>query len=234
MVEWNPNTALRDHLQHMRHYNRLGATSAGMAREIASTLSSRLGELSRQDLVSLATLARSGVDRNVWAACLHWYCARVDLLYFSFVTEWLFPAYEDGVYEVRSADVVPIVQKTYLAEAGKSLTEHRTTRAARDLLRMAAEFGLLSGFGVRRFEPYCLPDEAFLFLLHTMAEMKMRVNTIIDSADWRIFLMDSDDVERELLRLHQYRELHYEVAGTLRQLQLPCETAIAYVRRLGA
>ena len=33
--------------------------------------------------------------------------------------------------------------------------------------------------------------------------------------------MDADDVERELLRLHQFRRLHYEVAGSLAQLDLP-------------
>ena len=36
-----------------------------------------------------------------------------------------------------------------------------------------------------------------------------------------MFLMDMSDVERDLLRLHQFRKLHYEVAGSLAQLKLP-------------
>ena len=36
-----------------------------------------------------------------------------------------------------------------------------------------------------------------------------------------MFLMRPSDVERELLRLHQFRKLHYEVAGSLVQLSLP-------------
>ena len=37
-----------------------------------------------------------------------------------------------------------------------------------------------------------------------------------------------EDVERELLRLHQYRKLSYESAGSLGQLTLPFPTALAY------
>ena len=35
-----------------------------------------------------------------------------------------------------------------------------------------------------------------------------------------MYLMASEDVERELLRLHQFRKLHYEVAGSLARLEL--------------
>ena len=45
-----------------------------------------------------------------------------------------------------------------------------------------------------------------------------------------MYLMDPDDVERELFRLHQYRKLRYEVAGSLAQLDLPCGTALQYAR----
>ena len=43
-----------------------------------------------------------------------------------------------------------------------------------------------------------------------------------------MYLMAPSDVERELLRLHQYRKLSYESAGTLGQLTLPFPTALAY------
>ena len=46
--------------------------------------------------------------------------------------------------------------------------------------------------------------------------------------------MDASDVERELLRLHQFRKVHYEVAGSLAQLKLPCGSSLDYVRELCA
>jgi hypothetical protein len=41
-------------------------------------------------------------------------------------------------------------------------------------------------------------------------------------------MMSTEEVERELFRLHQYRELHYEVAGSLAQLSLPHDTLMDY------
>ena len=40
------------------------------------------------------------------------------------------------------------------------------------------------------------------------------------------------DVEHELLRLHQFRKLEYQVAGSLVQLSLPCTTTREYVDRM--
>ena len=52
--------------------------------------------------------------------------------------------------------------------------------------------------------------------------------------DWRMFLMRPADVEHELLRLHQFRKLDYQVAGSLVQLSLPCESAVEYAERMVA
>jgi hypothetical protein len=49
-----------------------------------------------------------------------------------------------------------------------------------------------------------------------------------------MYLMDSADVEREILRLHQFHRLAYEAAGTLARLDLPSESAAAYARELVA
>jgi hypothetical protein len=41
-------------------------------------------------------------------------------------------------------------------------------------------------------------------------------------------------VENELLRLHQFRKVHYEVAGSIVQLELPCRSVSEYTERLVA
>ena len=40
------------------------------------------------------------------------------------------------------------------------------------------------------------------------------------------------DVEQEILNLHQYRKLGYDVAGSLVQLTLPCSSADEYIKRI--
>jgi hypothetical protein len=44
--------------------------------------------------------------------------------------------------------------------------------------------------------------------------------------------MDATDVELELFRLHQFRKLHYEVAGSLARLKLPAASAADFVREM--
>lgn len=40
------------------------------------------------------------------------------------------------------------------------------------------------------------------------------------------------DVEHELLRLHQFRQLGYQVAGSLVELSLPCANSREYAARM--
>ena len=49
-----------------------------------------------------------------------------------------------------------------------------------------------------------------------------------------MYLLGPDDVERQIVHLHQYRKLHYEVAGSLAQLTLPCRTAAEFARGMAA
>jgi hypothetical protein len=232
LSEWDFEIDTPGNLWRARSENAVEARTAGWAREVTTTLGHRLTELSPAELGTLHALAASSLRREVWAACLHWYWARVDQLYYTFVTTWLFAAYEAGVQRIGSADVVPLVQSVYSGKSGtRRLTEYGKTRASRDLLRMATQFGLLSSSHPKEFVPYQLPDEAFLFLLHAMVENEPSAARIIEALGWRIFLMSPDDVERELFRLHQFRRLHYDAAGSLRQLTLPYKTASEYLGR---
>ncbi len=99
---------------------------------------------------------------------------------------------------------------------------------------MAVDFGLMSGKTVKEFTSYHLPEESFLYLLHAMYETHGNARDVVHSPDWRLFLMSTADVERELFRLHQFRKLRYEVAGSLMELTLPCSSAAAFVEEMAA
>jgi len=161
--------------------------------------------------------------------------AQSEILLGSFLVEWLFPRYKDGVLRLQAKDLYP-----YLRELPKRrLIKHpwkETTlrRVASALLRMSTDFGLTQGRGMLAFVPYRLPDESFLYVLHAMAELQPNAGEMIQSPQWRIFLLDPDAVEREIYRLHQYRKLRYEAAGSIRSLELPSVSAEAYALELVA
>ncbi len=67
-----------------------------------------------------------------------------------------------------------------------------------------------------------------------MRERTPNARRLIDSPDWRLFMMTPGDVERELLHLHQYKRLGFESAGSIVELRLPCGSADEYARRMVA
>ena len=99
---------------------------------------------------------------------------------------------------------------------------------------MAAEFGLLKGRTVREFASFHLPDMAFFYVLHALAEQEPSPRRMIESPEWRMFLLAPDDVERELLRLHQFQRVEYQAAGSLVQLTLPFPSLLAFAESLVA
>ncbi len=98
----------------------------------------------------------------------------------------------------------------------------------------AVDFGLLRGSVVKEFASFHLPERSFLYLLHAMRDENPSPSRLISSPEWRLFLMRPADVEHELLRLHQFKKLEYQVAGSLVQLSLPCANTREYAERMVA
>ena len=179
----------------------------------------------------------AGCDRELWKPLLLFHMTRDEFLFRDFLVHWLYPQFTQGAYRIHTDDVAKYLtslSKRKGIEWSGKWTDSTTSRVASGLLRMAADFGLLTGTVHKQFASYHLPDESFIYLLHAMADIEPNARRIVDAEDWHMFLMDTSDVERELLRLHQFRQVHYEVAGSLAQLKLPHRSSAAYARELSA
>jgi len=232
-LEWDIAKPFEENLNRARELNTPGADNQSWLKEVVATISSRWRH--EPQLPAIVLLAKRA-SISVWRPCVLWHIGRVDELYYRFATEWLFDEYEAGAYRLRTADVLPFVEKITASRAAekKGLSEYGLKRAGRDLLRMATDFGLLKGSAVREFNSYHLPEESFIYLLHVMYEVHGNARDVVQSPNWRLFLMSTADVERELFRLHQFRKLRYEVAGSLVDLTLPCISAAAFVEEMAA
>ena len=177
----------------------------------------------------------AGCSGDLWKPLLLFHMTRDEFLVRDFLVRWLYPLYVEGAYRLHTEDVVAyltsLAEKEGIEWLGK-WTDSTKTRVASGLLRMATDFGLLTGKVSKEFASYHLPDESFVYLLHAMADVEPNARRIVDAEDWHMYLMDSSDVERELLRLHQFRKVHYEVAGSLARLELPCGSSADYARSL--
>lgn len=233
-VGWDPQVTKAGNQKRLRQTNYIGARSETWLRDVAKVINRRF-DPSGSDR-PLVLLAKGGCDLEVWKPLLLWHITRDEFLLRDFLVHWLFSEYETGVYQLRPDDLDDYLVS--IAQRGGQ-TEHPWTdatrkRVAAGLLRMGVEFGLLRGKNAKEFAPYHLPEQSFVYLLHAMQSVLGNPRKVIDSPDWRMYLMRSLDVERELLRLHQFRKLDYEVAGSIVQLKLPCASPSEYAEKIAA
>jgi hypothetical protein len=232
---WDLGRPKIDNLERIRANGALASASSNWTRDVSKVLNRRFDPTGRDRAV--VELAKAGCDREVWKPILLWHMTRDEFLLRDFLVGWLYDRYIDGTYRIRTDDVVPYLQrlkKRRGVQVSGDWSEATTSRVASGLLRIAADFGLLTGTLVKEFTPFHVPEESFLYLLHAMAEAESNARKIVDSADWHMYLMSAADVERELFRLHQFRRLHYEVAGSLAQLELPCRSTSEYAKELAS
>lgn len=231
---WDFDRTKRENLDRLRSENFIGAGSATWLRDVAKVLNRRFepGERDR----ALVVLAKHGLPIDEWKPLLLWHMTRDEFLVRDFLETWLFDVYEAGTFRVRHEDVEKYLDGIHArgASTEHAWSEETTKRVAAGLLKIAVDFGLLRGSVVKEFASFHLPERSFLYLLHAMRDQQLSPSKVIASQQWRLFLMRPSDVEQELLRLHQYRKLDYQVAGSLIELSLPCTSTVEYAERMVA
>lgn len=229
--DWDFERSREENLRQVRDENTIGATSANWLRDVYKVLHRRFEPNGRDR--ALVQLAKAHVSMEVWKPLLLWHMTRDEFLVRDFLTNWLFKEYEDGAFRVRTEDLSQYLRDLHtrglVEEPWKDTTLKRVASA---LLRMAVDFGLMTGTAVREFASYHLPEQSFLYLLHAMYQVHGNGRDVVHAPDWRLYLMSTAEVEREIYRLHQFRQLRFEVAGSLMELSLPCESAVAYAEEM--
>lgn len=232
-ANWDFALSKSENLRLMQAENTIGARSQAWLRDVRKVLNRRFDPEGRDR--PLVQLARENCDRTVWAPLLLWHMTRDEFLVRDFLTRWLYPQFAAGAYRLRVEDVLPYLRslsgRSGLVKSG-DWSQQTTDRVASGLLRIAADFGLLTGTVVKEFTSYHLPDESLLYLVYALSETEDNAVRLIESPEWHMYLMDAGDVERELLRLHQFRRLDYEAAGSLARLDLPSQSLSAYAEEM--
>jgi hypothetical protein len=203
--------------------------------EVRRTLRRRFRDIDAAMPLILAS--KNGVVLEEWCNWLLLWIGIREQLYRDFALNWLFPEFESGRYQVRSEDVQSFVRSTWPRLSRKTipLSDYGVVRGARDLVRMATDFSVLTGAGPQKtFSPLHLSDRSFLYYAHAIAEAERSTSGIPQSKFWQLALIRPTEVGDALLRLHQFRKLDYQVAGSLVQLTLPFESSREYAERMVA
>ncbi len=230
-AQWDLSASLDDNLALFRQKNPILAPTDAWLKEMRRIFRVRFGDIERHK--PLIQLAQAGIAQEQWAPILLWHLCLRELLLSDFLEAWLHPRKQDGLLRVQGDDV-----RVYLAELGARglvdgpWTKNTVSRMASALPSYAADFGLLQGKTVKEIAPYHMPDDALLYVLHSLAAETASAEKVINDARWKRFLMSRRELEQELLRLHQLRRLRFEIAGSLMSLDLPYKSVDEYVEHL--
>ena len=227
---WDLGRSRKENLDEVREGAWLTGGTANWRRDVAKVLNRRFDPDGRDR--NLVSLAQAECPRSDWDPLVLWHITRDEYLLRDFLTGWLWREYQEGTFRLRPADVVPYLEglaKQGKTQDGKPWSESTRSRVASGLLQMAADFGLLSGGSVREFRSPHLSDHTFLYLAHELLAGMGGARRALDAPDWHMYLMDTARVEEELLRLHQFRKVRFERAGSLVELELQAPDTDAFV-----
>jgi hypothetical protein len=235
MACWDLASSKKENLDRLRRENFIGAPSVTWLRDVAKVLNRRFEPGGRDR--ALVILAQGGCPIDEWKPILLWHLTRDEFLLRDFLVNWLFDAYEEGAFRIRPEDLHDYL-RSLSARGGE--TEHPWTdatlaRVAAGLLKIGADFGLLTGTVAKEFAGYHLPERSLIYLSHAILEHEHgSPYRMMESPEWRMYLMRPTDLETAILRLHQFRAVDYQVAGSLMQVSLPASSALAYAEMMVA
>jgi hypothetical protein len=228
---WDLEASRAENMQLLRESNPTGSVTSAWLVELSKTLSSRFA--SGDEIAPLVALAQDGYPIDRWQFLLLWHQGSTDGLFSVFSADYLYQKRLDTVEILTSGDVLPFLDDLKSrGSVNASVTDKSLKRVASDLLRMARAFGLVEGKVRNRFTNCPIPEDAILYAVYSLMDQVPSVNRMIPSERWRLFLMGPEDVERELLNLHQFHRLRYEAAGTVRELDLPFANLTEFVQSL--
>jgi hypothetical protein len=231
LQHWDCGKPVRDNIDHIRETNPVGAPNEAWLREVTATLSSRFSQ--GEDLYPLCALAKASYPFERWRYCLLWHFGSTDGLFLHFVCQFLHQRLLEGVSVITTEEVMPfVVSLEREGSIDTELSDYGIRRTARDLLRMAAAFGLVEGQPRRHFSHPVIPEDAILYAIYSLMDQVPSADRMIRSERWRMFLMGPEEVERELMNLHQFHRLRYESAGSVRELNLPYANLNEFVQSL--
>lgn len=225
---WDFTQSKKANMDRIREENLVGAPTSKWLTNVLWNISSRFNPEGRDR--ALVLLAQQGVSLDLWKPLLLWHVAQSEFLVRDFMVNFLFPRVQAGNQRFKPDEVEAhfawLLKPNDRVKAPWSASTLRYV--ASGLLKFAATFGLLEGGTVKTTVPYHLPDACVLYILHALVDRKVSLAKIVDAEDWRIFLMSPQAVHQELLRLHQYRKVDYQTAGSLVELRLPAGDLLTY------
>lgn len=180
--------------------------------------------ISGQSESHVATLARMVARCHNPAAVelvlFYEYC-QVDALLYDLSVQCTYELYQSARTAIDKTDVDAWLhqQEGTHPEIGTWSVTTRS-RVIRSYLATIRDFGLVTGVKQKEFHKLYVPREAFVYALYHQRARGMQGKALIDSADWRLFLLSEREVVFMLEDAADGGFIHFRHAGDIYDLRL--------------
>lgn len=232
LSHWDIAASVAENIDRVQRHNVFGKASRSRVQDILAIFRQRY---LTEDAVTkaLVTLVRGTFPAAALDKILYFHSARADSLLNDAVTEILVPLHAQGLVDLNPMSFQRSLAKW--VEEGKT-TGHWSAstieRISRGLLAALRDFGVLQGIINKKIAPLFLPLEAFSYIVFYLKQHQPSGAMLIELADWKLFLLERNDVERLLFEAHQHELLEYHVAGSVTRLTFPAGTLEEYANVL--
>ncbi len=232
LAHWDLAASAKENMERVQRDNLFGKASRSRVRDVLAIFRQRfLGE--EAVTRALVVLVRGKFPAASLDRILYFHAARSDRLLHDVVAEFLMPLQARGITDI---DVVELQKplKKWVDERKTSApwSEPTVVRIAQGLLSALRDFGVLQGAIRKRIAPAILPVEAFAYLAFYLKQHQPSGAKLVELADWKLFFLPREGVERFLFEAHQRHLLEYHAAGSVTRLTFPKATLEEYANVL--
>jgi len=232
LSHWDLGASVDQNLGRVRRDNLFGKASRSRVEDILAILRQRY--FTEESVTkALVTLLKGKFPPSALERLLYFHAARADQLLYDAVTEIILPMQARGLVDINLQDFQHSLANW--VDEGKTTghwSETTIIRAAQELLAALRDFGVLQGKRNKKIAPAYVPIESFAYVVFYLKQHQPSGAKLIELADWKLFFMNRETVERSLFEAHQRDLLEYHVAGSVSRLTFPAATLEEYANVL--
>jgi BrxA len=227
---WDESQSLADNLARLQRENIFGKASRSRNTDILAIFRQRY--LQDESVTkALVYLVKNRFPKPALDRIFFFHSAQADKLLHDVVTEVLANFYVRGRTDIRVEDIQSTL-RTWVRE-GKTTarwSDYTMLRVARGVLATLRDFGVLQGANTKRLASPYIPISAFAYVAFCLRAGQASGERLIQSKEWTLFFLTTNEVERLFMEAHQRRLLEYYAAGPVIRITFPSDSLEGYAR----
>jgi len=182
----------------------------------------------------IVALFRRDVSETLRRGVLYYHFATADLFSYEATTELIYTLANQGISNIAPRDIheflISKIEKhpeinTWSPQTRRSLVSH--------YLSALRDFGILEGKVRKRIRRPPVEEDLFLYVATCLRDCGKQPRTILDSSDFKLFLLSPEEVEMKFLKAHNKGRIHFRKLGHIITLELPWSSILEYIETVG-